>query len=94
MLILSSKVVLFILMRLSLVFIRLLNLVPENDFSYETIKEKGQVYIQKLKNTHIPQDLYMDLEIFGYDNMWDEVLRILQTNKEYVHFKFYHFTSS
>ena len=67
---------------------------PENDFSYETIKEKGQVYIQKLKKTHIPQDLYADLEVHRYDYMWEEVLHVLQTNKEYVHFKFYHFTSS
>ena len=76
------------------VFIRLINLVPENDFSYETVKEKGQVYLQKLQKTYIPQDAYSDLEVFRYEYMWEEVLRILKTNKEYVHFKFYHFTSS
>ena len=76
------------------VFIRLINLVPENDFSYETIKDKGQIYLQKLQNTHIPQDSYADLEVLRYEFLWQEVLNILNTNKEYVHFKFYHFTSS
>jgi hypothetical protein len=76
------------------VFIRLINLVPENDFSYETVKEKGQVYMQKLQKTRIPQDSYSDLEVYRYEFMWEEVLQILKTNKEYVHFKFYHFTTS
>jgi hypothetical protein len=76
------------------VFIRLINLVPENDFSYETINEKGQVYLQKLQNTHIPQDAYAELEVFRYEFLWEQVLEILKTNKEYLHFKFYHFTAS
>lgn len=76
------------------VFIRLINFVPENDFSYDSIREKGQIYLQKLKTTHIPQDLFADLEVYRYEYMWEEVLQILKTNKEYVHFKFYHFTSS
>ena len=76
------------------VFIRLINLVPENDFSYDIVKEKGQVYLQKLKKTHIPQESFTDLEVYRYHYMWEEVLSILKTNKEYVHFKFYHFSTS
>jgi hypothetical protein len=76
------------------VFIRLINLVPENDFSYDLVKEKGQVYLQKLKKTHIPQEEFLDLEVYRYSYMWEEVLKILKTSKEYVHFKFYHFSSS
>jgi len=50
--------------------------------------------LQKLQNTHIPQDAYTDLEVFRYEFLWEQVLEILKTNKEYLHFKFYHFTAS
>ncbi len=76
------------------VFIRLLNLVPENDFNYESIQEKGEIYYKKLENTHIPQDNYAELEIYPFDRLWNEVLHILKTDKHYVHFKFYHLSTA
>ena len=74
------------------IFIRLINLVLENDFNYDLVSSKSENYVDKLQTTYIPQDKYTDLEVFPYELMWDEVLRILKTNKQYVHFKFYHFT--
>jgi len=76
------------------VFIRMIKLVPENEFNAETIKEKGEVYFKKLKKTRVPQDPYSDLEVYPYDKMWEEILRILEKDKRYVHYKFYHFSES
>ena len=75
------------------VFIRMLNLVPENDFNYESILEKSEIYFRKLKKTHIPQDKYTDLEVYPYKLMWKEILQILKSDKQYVHFMFYHFST-
>ena len=71
----------------------MINLVSENDFSYESVSSKSENYIEKLMGTHIPQDKYTDLEVYPYELMWEEVLHILETDKQYVHFKFYHFAN-
>ncbi len=77
----------------SSIFIRLINLVSENDFSYESVSSKSENYVEKLMGTYIPQDKYTDLEVYPYELMWEEVLHILETDKQYVHFKFYHFAN-
>ena len=71
-------------------FIRLLNLVPENDFNYSAIKNKCENYLEKLETTNIPQDNFSDLEVYPFELIWEELLRILNSDKQYVHFKFYH----
>jgi len=72
------------------VFIRLLNLIPENDFNYSAIKNKCENYLEKLESTNIPQDNFSDLEVYPFELIWEELLRILNSDKQYVHFKFYH----
>lgn len=76
------------------VFIRLLNLVLENDFNYECILEKSEIYLKKLQNTPIPQDKYAELEVYPFDLLWNEVLQILKTDKHYIHYKFYHLATA
>ena len=75
------------------VFIRMINLVPDNEFNAEIIKEKGDVYFKKLKKTRIPQEPYSDLEVYPFDKIWEEILQILENDKQYVHYKFYHFST-
>lgn len=71
------------------IFIRLMNIVTEKNFDYEVVEEKCQNYYGKLQTTHIPDDIYNDLEIIPFERLWDIVLHILKTNKLYVHFRFY-----
>jgi len=76
------------------VFIRLLNLVPENEYNYADVKSRCENYIDKLINTQIPQDNYSDLEVYPYELLWKEIMNILKLDKQYVHFKFYHFSEA
>jgi len=75
------------------VFIRMINLVPDNEFNAQIIKEKGDVYFKKLKKTRIPQEPYSDLEVYPFDKIWEEILQMLENDKQYVHYKFYHFST-
>lgn len=71
------------------IFIRLLSIVIEKEFNYETIAEKSNTYYRKLVKTQIPGDLENDMEILTYELLWNTVLEILKSNKMYVHYRFY-----
>lgn len=73
------------------VFIRMLEIVIERDFEYELVKEKSHNYLQKLKEIHIPPDFQQEMEIIPLEILWEYILNILRTNKNYVHYRFYHF---
>ena len=73
----------------SSVFIRLLEIVIEKDFDFDRVQEKGNTYYQKLAETKIPSDLMVEMEVVPYERLWIHVLRILKTNKSYVHYQFY-----
>ncbi len=71
------------------IFIRLMKIVTEKNFDHEIITQKCQNYYTKLVKTHIPDDIYNDLEIIPYEKLWDIVMDTLKTNKIYVHYRFY-----
>lgn len=71
------------------IFIRLLSIVAEKEFNFEAVREKGKTYFKKLQQTQIPSDLKIDMEIIPYELLWDKVLKVLQQNKIYVHYRFY-----
>jgi hypothetical protein len=73
------------------VFIRMLEIVIEKDFDYEAIKEKSQNYFQKLVDIQIPPDFHQEMEIIPLEILWEYILNILRTNKNYVHYRFYHY---
>ena len=74
----------------SSVFIRLLEIVIEKDFDFDRVQEKGNTYYQKLADTKIPSDLEVEMEVVPYERLWIHILRILKSNKAYVHYQFYH----
>jgi hypothetical protein len=74
------------------VFIRMLEIVIEKGFEYELIREKCQNYYQKLKEIQIPPDFEQEMEIIPLEILWEYVMNILKTNKNYVHYRFYHFS--
>lgn len=71
------------------IFIRMMEIIVEKEFDYDKIKEKGNNYYKKLLKHRIPADLNMDTEVIPYEKLWQHVLGILQTNKSYIHFRFY-----
>jgi len=71
------------------IFIRMLEIVVEKNYNYKVIAEKTENYLKKLKNTQIPPDWHQELEIIPYDTLWEYILNILETNKYYVHYRFY-----
>lgn len=71
------------------IFIRLISMIAENEFNHETIKERGKVYFAKLKRTKIPCEIKTDMEIIPYEILWNYILKILSSNKFYVHYRFY-----
>ena len=73
----------------SSVFIRLLEIIIEKEFDFDLIQEKGTLYYQKLTDTKIPVDLETEMEVVPYERLWLHILRILKTNKAYVHYQFY-----
>ncbi|MEM9833755.1 MAG: hypothetical protein AAF944_24205 [Bacteroidota bacterium] len=73
----------------SSVFIRLLEIIIEKEFDFDLVQEKGTLYYQKLTDTKIPIDLETEMEVVPYERLWLHILRILKTNKAYVHYQFY-----
>ncbi|MEQ9442673.1 MAG: hypothetical protein RIG62_26770 [Cyclobacteriaceae bacterium] len=73
----------------SSVFIRLLEIVIEKDFDFDRVQEKGNTYYQKLADTKIPSDLEVEIEVVPYERLWIHVLRMLKSNKAYIHYQFY-----
>jgi len=71
------------------IFIRLISMVTENEFSHDAIKDRGKVYFSKLKRTKIPCEIKVDLEVIPYEILWSYILKILSSNKFYVHYRFY-----
>lgn len=71
------------------IFIRLLNILVKEEFNYLTVKEKGANYLRKLANMNFPADTKGDLEVISYDVLWKYVINILETNKVYLHYRFY-----
>lgn len=76
------------------IFIRLLNLIDENQFHHEVIEEKSRLYYQKLVENRIPQERFLDLEVYPYEKLWKRILDVLKNEKEYVHFRFYHYSEA
>lgn len=74
------------------IFIRMLEIVIDKGFEYELVKEKCQNYFLKLKEIQIPPDFQQEMEIIPLDILWEYVLNILKTNKNYIHYRFYHFS--
>ena len=71
------------------IFIRMLEITREKDYNYKLISEKGMTYLKKLVTTQIPPDWSLELEVIPYEKLWEYVLNILNTNKYYLHFRFY-----
>ncbi len=71
------------------IFIRLISMVTENEFNHDVIKERGKVYFSKLKRTKIPCEIKADMEVIPYEIIWSYILKILSSNKFYVHYRFY-----
>lgn len=71
------------------IFIRLLEIVTDKEFSYDLVVEKGQNYLKKLETTQIPSDLHLDMEVIPYEILWKTITEELKNNKMYVHFRFY-----
>jgi hypothetical protein len=74
------------------VFIRMLEIVIDKEFEYETVRDKCANYLQKLKEVQIPPDLQQEMEIIPLDILWEYVLNILKTNKYYIHYRFYNYS--
>jgi hypothetical protein len=74
------------------VFIRMLETVVEKEFDQEAINLKSHNYYQKLKEIQIPPDFRQEMEIIPLEILWEYILNILSTNKNYIHYRFYHFT--
>ncbi|HAA15021.1 MAG TPA: hypothetical protein DCE41_26335 [Cytophagales bacterium] len=75
------------------IFIRLLSIIEQKNFDYQSVFEKGQNYLKKLRRTKIPVDRLMDMEVIPYEHLWLTVLDMLKTNKMYVHYRFYNTNS-
>lgn len=71
------------------IFIRLISIIPEQEYNHDSIKERGKVYFSKLKRTKIPAEIKADLEVIPYEILWGYILKILSTNKFYIHYRFY-----
>jgi hypothetical protein len=74
------------------VFIRMLEIVIDKDFEYETVMEKCFNYLQKLREVQIPPDLQQEMEIIPLEILWEYILNILKTNKFYIHYRFYNYS--
>ena len=71
------------------IFIRMLEIIMEKEYNYKLIAEKGATYLKKLINSQIPPDWSQELEVIPYEKLWEYVLNILNTNKYYLHYRFY-----
>lgn len=71
------------------IFIRLISTIPDLEYNHDAVKERGSVYFSKLKKTKIPAEIKADLEVIPYEVLWGYILKILQSNKFYVHYRFY-----
>lgn len=73
------------------IFIRMLDIIQEKEFNYESILEKGNTYLKKLYSTQIPPDWLLEMEVIPYEKLWEYIMNILKTNKYYLHYRFYNF---
>ena len=71
------------------IFIRMLEILVEKNYEHKSVLDKGSNYLSKLKKTQIPQDWHLELEIIPYEKLWEYILNILETNKYYLHYRFY-----
>ena len=71
------------------IFIRMLEIIVEKNYDFKAISDKGSNYLKKLISTQIPPDWHQELEIIQYEKLWEYVLNILETNKYYLHYRFY-----
>jgi hypothetical protein len=71
------------------VFIRMLELIPENEFSYYDVLTKSGNYLKKLENVRTRDDIYNYPEVYPLQTVWSEILTILKSEKQYVHYRFY-----
>ncbi|MGI9543751.1 MAG: hypothetical protein ACR2MX_10860 [Cyclobacteriaceae bacterium] len=71
------------------IFIRLLNIVVKEEFNYQTVKEKGANYLGKLSKMNFTADINGDPEVISYEILWKYIINILETNKVYLHYRFY-----
>jgi len=71
------------------IFIRMLEITVEKNYDFKSISEKGSNYLKKLLISQIPPDWHQELEIIPYEKLWEYVLNILETNKYYLHYRFY-----
>lgn len=72
-------------------FIRMLEIISEREYNFESISEKGATYLHKLKNAPIPPDGKLEIEVIPFERLWEYILNILKTSKYYLHYHFYHF---
>jgi len=72
------------------IFIRMLEIIPEREYMHKPILDKGSNYLKKLVSTPIPPDLHQELEIIPHEILWEYIMNILRTNKNYLHYRFYH----
>jgi hypothetical protein len=76
------------------IFIRMLEIMVEKSFNYREINDKIRVYRQKLEENHITADLSEELEVIPYEKLWSLISEILKSNKNYLHYRFYHYNEA
>ena len=75
------------------IFIRILEIIIDNNFDYEAISEKIKFYLRKLnQDSNGIADFSDELEVIPYEKLWNIISGILKTNKHYKHYRFYHYS--
>jgi hypothetical protein len=76
--------------RRSKLFIKMVNAVIKEEYSYAQVYVKTEKNFKKLQAVKSSNDFYNFMEIVKYEWLWEDILRELQTNKNYKHYRFYH----
>lgn len=72
------------------IFVRMLEIVIEKNFDYLSIIERCSNYSGKLKDSNLGTIIDHEFEVVPYDQLWQEIITILQEQKDYKHYRFYH----
>ncbi|MDQ3292456.1 MAG: hypothetical protein M3Q05_14310 [Bacteroidota bacterium] len=62
----------------NLLFFKMLMLLVKEDLDYTQAKKKGELLLQRLKNTPVPGDAYAEIEIIPYEHLWTLILDMLK----------------
>ncbi|MEM7550629.1 MAG: hypothetical protein AAF363_13185 [Bacteroidota bacterium] len=71
------------------VFIRMLRIMLDQEFSHYYTIEKAAFYREKLNDDAVEEDFYNYIEIIPYEDLWEIILNYLKEKKRFVHYRFY-----